>query len=100
MSEKIYVTNLDKFVYEVGIKKFNGDFEWLITLNLVAGWDYISEESDIQGYVDKYYFVEDLHYEDLILYPLQENVIERLSEEGYKIVKLEDLNLENLLHAI
>lgn len=99
MTNKVYVINEDKFVYEVGVKN-HGDFEKLITLNLVYGWEYISEESDQQGFVSPDYFVEEVQYNDFAYYPLHESILERLKEEGFKMVKLTDLGLENLLHSI
>lgn len=92
---KLYVQNDSKMVYEVTLKHIN-DLYCNLQLDLICGWDYISEELDIQGYVGADNFVEDVQYEVYTLYPLSETIIERLEEEGLKRVDLEDIKTQQL----
>ena len=99
--EKVYVKNDDKMVYEVSLQRHGGAFYHLITLELVCGWDYVNpDENDIQGYVKPERFVDGVQYESLTFYPLDETILGRLEEEGYKRVYLEELGIENFLGAI
>ena len=98
---QLLVQNEDKLVYEVELKMEQpSEFYGMLGLKLVCGWDYISEDSDRQGYVAPSNFVEDVQYDYVTFLPLYENIIERLEEEGYKKVEANDLAIENLLASL
>lgn len=94
----LYVQNDDKMVYSVEMKvRQASEFFYLLELTLIGGWDYITEESDRQGYVSNERFVEDVQYESFTFYPMFETIIDRLKEEGFEKVELKDLQAEHLL---
>ena len=98
---RLLVQNEDKMVYEVELKMEQpSEFYGMLGLTLVCGWDYVSEDSDIQGYVAPDNFVEDVQYEYITFLPLHENIIERLEEEGYKKVEASELAIEHILASI
>ena len=98
---QLLVQNEDKLVYEVELKMEQpSEFYGTLGLKLVCGWDYVSEDSDIQGYIAPNNFIEDVQYELITFLPLYENIIERLEEEGYKKIEAKDLAIENLLASL
>ena len=97
----LLVQNEDKLVYKVEMKEQQAsEMYYLLTLELVCGWDYVSEDSDIQGYVGAENFVEYVQYESITFYPMIESGLERLEEEGYKKIEAKDLAIENLLASL
>ncbi len=98
---QLLVQNEDKMVYEVELKMEQpSEFYGRLSLTLVCGWDYVSEDSDRQGYVTPNNFVDDVQYDDITFLPLHENIIERLEEEGYKKIEANDIAIEHLLASI
>lgn len=64
-------------------------------LTLCAGWDYISENSDKQGWVAPSRFVEEVQEESLLVSVLKDSLEGRLTEEGYTIISDFVLNHAN-----
>ncbi|MFJ7982302.1 hypothetical protein ACIQ1D_18750 [Lysinibacillus xylanilyticus] len=98
----VYVQNEEKMVYKVEmVAQQASEFYYLLNLELVAGWDYVNpDENDIQGYVKADNFIEDIQYNSYTFYPWDETITQRLEVEGFKRVKLEDLQLESLVKAL
>ena len=98
----LYVMNEDKMIYKVSFDRDSRDLKWTlenanrvnITLELVYGIDYINpDENDVQGYVGKESFTEDVHYDYTSVYLFDETLKEVLESEGYKILgSLENVN--------
>lgn len=87
---KFYVVNEDeKLVYKVGEFETYGNTNYiLIELELVAGWDYVNPDyNDVQGYVPADRFVEDIQYEYVTQYFLEEGTKEALEQNGYKVLE-------------
>lgn len=99
MTNELYVQNEDKMVYRVELKRQGGQgFYFLIELELVCGWDYVApDHNDIQGYVSADRFIDDVQYESLTFYPMDETMVERLEDDGYKVVEMKDLSIEHLV---
>lgn len=90
---KFYVVNEDeKLVYKVGKFETYGNANFItIELELVAGWDYVNpDENDIQGFVPADRFVEDIQFEYINQYLLEEGMKEALEANGYTV--LENIN--------
>lgn len=90
---KFYVVNEDeKLVYKVGEFETYGNANFItIELELVAGWDYVNpDENDIQGFVPADRFVEDVQFEYINQYLLEEGMKEALEANGYTV--LENIN--------
>lgn len=89
---KIYVKNNNNLIYEVNYSRANilssNSYCLGYDLNLVCGYDYINpDENDIQGYVNKDRFTDNVQFETLIFYPLEESLKECLEENGYAIIE-------------
>lgn len=89
---KFYVVNGKKLVYKVGEFETYGNANFItIELELVAGWDYVNpDENDIQGFVPADRFVEDVQFEYINQYLLEEGMKEALEANGYTV--LENIN--------
>lgn len=94
MQEKLYVKNYgEKLIYEVKFKEYvidqgvdiQGSY-MLFNLELIAGIDYISEDSDCQGYVKADRFIEEVQSESIVVYVMRESLTESLLENGYTIL--------------
>lgn len=98
----LYVQNENKMVYKVEMKPQQAsEFYYHLHLELVAGWDYVNpDENDIQGYVGADRFIEDVQLEILTFYPINESIIERLEDEDYKRVNINELQIEHILNSI
>ena len=89
-----------KFIYKIDTVKEigSGSHALQYELELVAGHDYINpDENDIQGFVDNRAFVESVQYEDLTVFPLEESLGERLKEEGYRVINIDDYKIHPFL---
>ena len=87
---KFYVVDeAEKLVYKVGeFETYYGTDFISIELELVAGVDYINpDENDIQGYVPADRFIEDVQYEYINQYFLEEGMKEALKENGYTVLE-------------
>ena len=94
----VLVQDEDKFVYKVEmVEQQASEFYYLLNLELVCGWDYVSEDSDIQGYVLPENFTEDIQHISLTFYPMNETIIQRLQYDGYKAVDVSELKIEGFL---
>lgn len=92
-SKKFYVMNDEKLVYKVNEFEVYYNTEALhIYLELVAGWDYVNpDENDIQGWVGAKNFVEYVQFEIVSQYFLKESMEEALEENGYTILREEEI---------
>lgn len=82
-----------KLIYRVDSVEEVGSFTHALRYNmsLVAGYDYVEPDySDKQGWVSKEAFVEEIQDEDLLVYPLEESLLENAESEGYKFIHIED----------
>lgn len=99
-NNKFYVYNTtEKLVYLVNEYEtyYGGNIH--IHLELVAGWDYVNpDENDIQGWVSADKFIEEVQTEIVQQYFLKEGMEEALTENGYTILKEE--NISNSLMEI
>ena len=89
-----------KFIYKIDTVKElgSGSHALQYELELVAGHDYINpDENDIQGFVDAEAFTEDVQYEDITVFPLDESLGVRLKEEGYRVIKIDDYKIHPFL---
>ena len=94
-NNKFYVYNTtEKLVYLVNEFETYYNYEALqIHLELVAGWDYVNpDENDIQGWVGAENFIEEVQDEYINQYFLKEGMHEALTENGYTILKTEDIS--------
>lgn len=87
-NKKVYVKNEDNLIYEVvSMDAFSGTDSIHLNLELLGGYDYIDVDySDVQGYVSKENFTEDLHTTTEVFYFMQESMVECLEENGYTIL--------------
>lgn len=94
-NNKFYVYDTtEKLVYLVNEFETYYNYKALqIHLELVAGWDYVNpDENDVQGWVSAENFVEDVQDEYINQYFLKEGMHEALEENGYTILKEEDIS--------
>lgn len=92
----LHVINSDRMIYKVSsVRELDARVYSLVySLDLVAGYDYVNpDESDRQGFVSKENFVENVQWECLTVYPLNESLGDRLEEEGYKIIDIEQIQI-------
>lgn len=91
MNKKMYVKDKDDYIYEVYFGRVidsSEPFVYAYGLELVAGVDYINADySDEQGYVHADNFSDDIQLVNLVVYSLSETILERLEQEGYKVIK-------------
>jgi len=91
-----YVKNSDKKLYKLtSFRQLQStEIGFLFSLELVAGYDYISPDyNDIQGYVSKENFIEDIHNEDFTFYPLAETLKEALADNDYEVINIDDYKI-------
>lgn len=96
MYSPIYVMNGDKMIYKVARFEQLGANEhcFLYHLELVAGYDYVDPDwSDRQGFVSKEGFVESVQDDSLTVYPMHESLAERLDDEGYRVINIDDYTI-------
>jgi len=91
-----HVINEDKLIYEIVsyTQLQSSDICFLYNLELVAGYDYINPDyNDIQGYVSKENFIEDIHFEQFTFYAMSESLTEALTDHGYKVIDINDYKI-------
>ncbi|QVW28894.1 putative replicative DNA helicase [Bacillus phage SWEP1] len=91
-----HVINEDNLIYEItSFRQLqSSDICFVYNLELVAGYDYINPDySDIQGYVSKENFVDDIHFEQFTFYAMSESLTEALNDHGYKVVNINDYKI-------
>lgn len=89
----IHVINDDKMIYKVNRFSQIGSNEhgFSYDLELVAGYDYVNPDySDRQGFVSKEGFTEGVQYDSFTVYPMHESLAERLKDEGYEVININD----------
>lgn len=87
-SNKFYVINENKMVYEVqSYQTYGGGNYATIDLQLVAGWDYIDpDNSNAQGWVNADRFVEEVQDDSVSWHLIHESMIEALSGNDYYLI--------------
>lgn len=96
ISNPIYVLNEDKFIYKIEEFRQLSSIEpcFSYELDLVAGHDYIEPDySDKQGYVSKEAFTSSVQSDDVTVFPLSETLTDRLKEEGYIIINIDNYKI-------
>lgn len=95
-NQEIYVINSDKMIYKIeSVREIDGNEYGLVyTLELVAGYDYIDTDySDKQGFVSAEGFVDDVQVDWITVYPLSESLGERLKEQDYTVININDYKI-------
>lgn len=86
-----YAKSKESFIYKIVSLEVNEKSNIIdINLKLIAGWDYITEEKNIQGYVPSDRFTEDIQTLTLRQNILTEGVFEALREYDFTII--DDIN--------
>lgn len=84
---KLYVKNNDNLIYVVDSFDCYDNHPYIgVHLQLVAGWDYLNENSDTQGWCHANRFIEDIQTDYINQYFLVESMKESLEENGYKVM--------------
>ena len=84
---KLYVKNNDNLIYVVDSFDCYDNHPYIgVHLQLVAGWDYLNEDSDAQGWCHADRFIEDIQTDYINQYFLVESMKESLEENGYKVM--------------
>ena len=99
-SHKFYVIDEDKkLVYKVGEFETYGDANFIsVELELVAGWDYVDPDyNDVQGWVGADRFVEDVQYEYITQYILEEGMKDAIKENGFVILEEISPSLQKII---
>lgn len=92
----VHVINEDKMIYKISRYRElqSSELGFTYDLDLVAGYDYINtDENNIQGFVTANNFIDDVQWDTLTVYPLSESLGERLKEQGYTVIKIEDYKI-------
>lgn len=88
LSKQIYVENRDNLIYEVKSIDLHPNAMAYLHLDLVCGYDYVDpDNSDLQGYVDKSNFVEEVQHETISCDFINESLRIAVSLDGYNIRK-------------
>lgn len=93
---EVYVMNEDRLIYKLSsVEEIScTGYGLSYMLDLVAGHDYINpDESNAQGFVSAEAFVESVQWESFTVYPLEESLGERLTEEGYTVINIKDYKI-------
>ena len=84
---KLYVKNNDNLIYVVDSFDCYDNHPYIgVHLQLVAGWDYLNEDSDTQGWCHADRFIEDIQTDYINQYFLVESMKESLEGNGYKVM--------------
>lgn len=84
---KLYVKNNDNLIYVVDSFDCYDNHPYIgVRLQLVAGWDYLNEDSDRQGWCHADRFIEDIQTDYINQYFFVESMKESLEENGYKVM--------------
>ena len=85
-TKQVFVESDEKLIYKIKDIEVFGNGIAYIHLELVCGYDYIDPDtSDIQGYVDKSLFVEEVQDETVSCDILTESLLEALNDMGYRV---------------
>lgn len=85
--QNVYAITEDKLVYKVSSMEVYDNQNYMsVELKLVAGWDYVDPDtSDLMGWVPADRFIDDLQYDSVVQYFLEEGLVECLEENGYTV---------------
>lgn len=89
-NKNIFVKNEEELIYQVTELEIYNDVEsnyMQIKLKLIAGIDYITEDSSEQGYVKANRFIEDVQENIINCYFLEESIKESLLANDYNIIE-------------
>lgn len=95
----IYVINESRFIYKIVSFYELGSTEFLLNYNLelVAGFDYINpDENNAQGFISANMFVDYVQTDNITVFPLSESLGDRLKEEGYKVININDYKIHEI----
>jgi len=83
-----YAKDENKRIYKVETQTENNNTEYIyINLYLVCGYDYIdADNNDVQGYILANNFTEDVQYDGMICYIVDESIKACLVDNGYTII--------------
>ena len=84
---KLYVKNNDNLIYVVDSFDCYDNHPYIgVHLQLVAGWDYLNEDSDTQGWCHADRFIEDIQTDYINQYFFVESMKESLEENEYTVL--------------
>lgn len=84
---KLYVKNNDNLIYVVDSFDCYDNHPYIgVHLQLVAGWDYLNEDSDMQGWCHADRFIEDIQTDYINQYFFVESMKESLEGNGYTVL--------------
>ena len=96
INSEIHVITEEKMIYKIeSVRQLDSkEYGLLYNLELVAGYDYVNPDlSDAQGFVNADRFIDDVQLHSFTLYPMEENLGERLEEEGFKVIDIKNYNI-------
>lgn len=87
-NRKIYVKNEDNKIYVINeAEMHDGEPTIRYSMDLVCGWDYVNPDAgNLQGYVGAESFIDDVQWESVGQYWLDESLTECLTSNGYEIL--------------
>lgn len=91
-----HVKNGDKLIYKLtSFRQLqSSEIGFLVSMELIAGYDYINPDyNNVQGYVSKENFVENVHSYDITFYPLAETLKEALSDNDFEVININDYKI-------
>lgn len=97
--KEVYVINEDNLIYKLTSVEQLGSESICYSYNmeLVAGRDYINpDENNAQGFVGAKRFVEHVQHDNITVLPLEESLGERLKDEGYKVINIDDYKIHEV----
>lgn len=100
--QEIHVITEEKMIYRLTDMRIMDSRQhgFIYELELVAGYDYINpDENDIQGFVDAESFTEDVQDEEFTVYPMHESLADRLKEEGFTVIDINDYKIHHVVFA-
>lgn len=87
LEKGFFVKNDENFVYKVeSLETYEGYNFMNVNLTLICGWDYVSVENDIQGFVSNDRFIDDVQNITEVYYFMNESLKECLATNGYEIL--------------
>lgn len=96
-SNPLYVENGEKMIYQLTDIELKENGLAYLYLELVCGYDYINpDNSNIQGYVDKSKFSDDIQHEIVSCDILAESMIQALNNDDFYVLK----DVKNVLKGV
>lgn len=97
-NNKLYVKTANNLIYAVdSFEPFHGMSYNKLHLQLVAGVDYLNEDSDVQGWCPASNFVEDMQEEWVLQHFMEEGMKEALTENDYIILDKLPFDPDNII---